>query len=339
MVKRVLFCFEARPLNYNHGVALLSRICKDAGIHVDVLVISELPKFKEYLVGKHYDHIGFSCVALKDYTDSIPFIEYAVEQGFTVSLGGTYFRRDVPTKFDDLCLICRGEGELLPQFILHGDRTIFDTQYVALDLDALPLPDYDLPEMVYDGDIPKLDPGKMIPYYSSRGCIGKCSFCEVQHQTGKVRIRRKVKEDLSALADKYCPDMFFMGDELLPYYDDEWCKSWGDFRHPFYCYIRADITEERLLWLIDRGMVGCAFGVESGDETYRNEVLGKGLLDSEIFRTAKILREYGKHFVHFYMLGTEKETFAIKAKTNRFKESLGGVPIVFGFTKISYGTR
>lgn len=337
MVKRVLFCFEARPLTYNHGVALLSALCRDSGILVDVLVISELNRFKSYLAGKHYDLVGFSCVALKDYQDCIPFIEASVAMGYTVALGGTYFRRNVVTQFDGSdVLICRGEGELLPQFILHGDRTIFDTRYLHSDLESLPLPELEAP-MVYDGDIPDLDPGKMVPYYSSRGCIGQCTFCEVRHQSGVIRIRRRVEEDLTYLVGKYEPDMIFMGDELLPYYDDEWCDSWGHFHYPFYCYIRADISEERLLWLIDRGMVGCAFGVESGDEAYRNEVLGKNLMDRDVIRTSRILREHKRHFVHFYMTNTEKETFELKVKTDRFKDTLGGIPIVFDFTKITYG--
>ncbi len=338
MVKRVLFCFYAIPLHYNHGVALLSRLCKDAGIEVDIYMPEDLYLFQEKLRSKKYDLVGFSISILKDFNLCKPYIDLALRNGNEVALGGTFFRRNNPNEYDGRCFICRGEGELLPEFILHGDETIFNTRFVNPDIESLPLPDFEAP-MRYDGDIPRFKPRKMVPYYASRGCIGKCNFCDVQHQTGVVRIRRKAKEDMQNIVNIHSPEMIFIGDETAPYYDDGWRESWEDFKFPFYAYIRADIPKETLLWLIERGMVGCAFGVESGDEAYRNDVLGKNLFDRDIYRTAEILRQHNRHFVHFYMTGTRGETNELKYKTIKFMESIGGYPVLFGYTEVKHDLR
>lgn len=334
--KRVLFCFYPAPIRFNHGVALLSRLCKDAGIDVELCMLDTLSRFQRVITSKPFDLVGFSCSVKKDFLLCEPFIELALMHGNKVALGGTFFRRNNPNVFDGRCLICRGEGELLPQYLLHADTTIFDKQYIHQNIETLPLPDYDL-GMVYDGDIPRFNPGKMLPYYSSRGCPGHCSFCDVRHQNGNlIRIRRKVDSELPDLIRKHRPDLVFLGDETAPYYDREWRESWKDFRHPFYAYIRADITEEQLLWMINRGMAGCAFGVESGDEQYRNEVLMKGLSDKDIYRTVEILKKHDLHFVHFYMQGTKGETFMTRKKTSEMSKHLGGFGMTFSYTHIEH---
>ena len=52
-------------------------------------------------------------------------------------------------------------------------------------------------------------------------------------------------------------------------------------------------------WLIDRGLIGCAFGVESGDERYRNDVLRKGLTDEALWRTVAALNAAGVWFMPY----------------------------------------
>jgi radical SAM superfamily enzyme YgiQ (UPF0313 family) len=338
MVKRILLCFYAAPVHYNHGTALLSRLCRDAGIEVDVAMPEDMVVFQSQIKSKRYDLIGFSCVIERDYMLCKPYIELALNYS-TVALGGPFFRRNNPNEFGGRCLICRGEGELLPDFILRGDDTIFKTRYVHPDIKSLPLP-YFGPPMVFDREIPGFAPRRMVPYYSSRGCFGKCNFCDVRHQTGIFRIRRRVKEDLAFLAEKHKPEMFFIGDETIPYHDADWRESWGDFKFPFFAYIRADIPEILLSWLIDRKMVACAFGVESGDEKYRNEVLGKNLMDKDVYRTAEILKKAGVHFVHFYMCGTKQETNELRYKTIQFMNGIGGgMPLLFNYRETIHDSR
>jgi radical SAM superfamily enzyme YgiQ (UPF0313 family) len=339
MSKKVLFCFMPIPVNWNNGIAVLSSLCKARGIETELYRLQYFNDFVEHIRGKEYDLICFSFVIGIDFNRSCRFVDAALMFGFKVALGGTYLRRNTPNQFDGRCLICRGEGELLPDYILNGDTTIFDTQYIHPDIEDLPLPDYDLfKDTPYDREIPGFNGGYTIPYYSSRGCPWKCSFCEVNHQTGTVRIRRTVEKDLRHIIDTYHPDTLFLGDETTPYYDKGWRESWGELRFPFFAYIRADIKEDQLLWMIDRGMKGCAFGVESGDEEYRNKELGKNLSDDQIYRTVALLKKHNVHFVHFYMAGTKNETNRIKMSTYKMSRALGGEPIIFDYANLVYNT-
>lgn len=333
MVKRILFCFYPLYVKYNHGVALLSSLCKSSGIETDLYILDSIENFAEYLKLTSADYVSFSCVTAHDYKKCIPFMQAAKKAGKTVLLGGVYVRRgtpiDAPADY-----ICRGEGETLPDFILNGDDRLFREKMLCEDINALPLPDYEMFR-----DIPfersHLLKGKyVLPYYSSRGCPYRCPFCEVSLQPEVLRFRYKVKEDLQYLLKKYQPDLFFIGDELLPYYNERWRDSWEDFSYPFFAYIRADISPYQLEWLIQRGMIACAFGIESGDEKYRNEVLGKRLMDADIYRTAELLNKHGVKHVTFYMTDTPKETFAIKAKTYKMAKDLGGYPFIWQYENL-----
>ncbi|MFH0887056.1 MAG: radical SAM protein, partial [bacterium] len=168
----------------------------------------------------------------------------------------------------------------------------------------------------------------------SRGCPYRCSFCQVTMQPDVVRIRTKVDDDLTYLISNYNPGFIHFVDELIPYYDDKWRDSWGRFKHPFIAYIRADIPEKWLIWLKDRGLSGCFFGVESGNEDYRNKVLGKNLLDKDIIRTVALLKEMEIPFMASYMRGTPGESWEMQAQTMALSKILGGYPVFYQYEKI-----
>lgn len=339
MSVKILFCFYPLYVNYNSAIALLSALCKERGIKTDLYILDSPERFLEYLKQHDFDYIAFSCVTEHDYFKCLPFIVEARIISMTrltpILLGGVYIRRGTyiaaPVDY-----ICRGEGEALPEFLLDGKDMLFQAKMLHHDLNALPLPDYEMFKNIpFNRDIPWLKDEKILPYYSSRGCPHACTFCEVKDQTRILRYRYKVKEDLSYLAEQYRPDLFFIGDELLPYYNLKWQASWGDFHHPFVAYIRADIPASQLLWLHEHGLTGCAFGIESGDEQFRNIVLNKGLLDADIYRTVELLNKLGINYAPYFMTGVPGETFSITAKTYKMKEEIGGYPFVFNYEPIN----
>jgi len=149
-----------------------------------------------------------------------------------------------------------------------------------------------------------------------------------------MRIRRKMGEDLSLLSKRHNPDVFFLGDAMLPYHDRRWRESWGDFRHPFVCYIRADIEPETLEWLIERGLIGCAFGVEHGDEHFRNSVLKKHLTDEQLFATVETLQTNDIEYVPFFMTDFPGENFLMKTKTAKMAQKVGGYPVIWKYENL-----
>jgi radical SAM superfamily enzyme YgiQ (UPF0313 family) len=269
-----------------------------------------------------------SCTARPDFERALPFAAVAGECGVCVLWGGP-FGVMMP---DAISPVCRGDGETLPDFLLSGDDRLFREKLTWHDLNALPLPDYELFSGIpFNRGYGILARQNQIPYFSSRGCPYGCSFCLVRYQSQAVRVRTMVEEDLTGLVERYKPDLIFMGDALLPYYSEAWRNSWGNFRHPFFAYIHAGIDPASLGWLIDRGLCACSFGVESGDERHRNEVLGKSLSDEQLWRTVETLKRHNIGFVPFYMTHSPGETFMIRKKTHDLKEKIGGFPVVWDY--------
>jgi radical SAM superfamily enzyme YgiQ (UPF0313 family) len=69
--------------------------------------------------------------------------------------------------------------------------------------------------------------------------------------------------------------------------------------------------------------------VESGNEQYRNEVLGKQLSDKQIRTTVDLLNEMGIPFMASYMRGMPGETWEMQAETVKMSREIAGYP-VFG---------
>jgi radical SAM superfamily enzyme YgiQ (UPF0313 family) len=158
-------------------------------------------------------------------------------------------------------------------------------------------------------------------------------FCQIRLQP-RARVRTKVAEDLGQLIDRYHPDWVFISDALLPYWSQAWKDSWQDLRVPFVGYIRADIKPDHLDWLIDRGMIGTGFGIESADETHRNMVLKKAISDDEIERTVRHLKARGAWFVPFFMTGTPGETFDHRVKTARMARTMSPYSITWAYEEL-----
>jgi len=133
------------------------------------------------------------------------------------------------------------------------------------------------------------------------------------------------------LQDKFKPDLFYILDELLPYYNSSWRKQWENNFYSYMCYIRADISSEQLNFLCDTGLRVTAFGIESGDEEYRNNILNKNLFDKDIFRTISILNKREIKYIPFFMYNSPFETLKIKENTRLMLKKIGGFPIIWEY--------
>lgn len=328
---RVMFAFYPSHIRYNHGLSLLSALCKQRGIAVDLHLLGDRERFRGGLRETHYDHVCLSCTARIDFERSLPFAVIAGESGASVLWGGPW----AVMMPDSLPRVCRGDGETLPDFLLSGDDTLFREKLTLRDLNALPLPDYELfAGIPFSRGYGILEKKVQLPYFSSRGCPYECTFCLTRFQSQPPRVRTRVKEDLTELTEIYKPDLIFMGDALLPYWSRAWRESWGDFRYPFFAYIHAGIDQANLGWLIDRGLSACSFGIESGDERHRNEVLGKSLTDEQLWRTVETLKRHNIPFVPFYMTHSPGETFMIRKKTHDLKDKVGGFPVIWEYEQL-----
>ena len=335
-MKTVLLAYYPLKVRYNYGIILLSAILNRVDIKTFILQLNDLTEIEKVIRETKADYIGFGLVTGKEYDYCLPFMREAKETGIPVMVGGIYVRRGSYIDPKAVDYICRGEGEILEDFILNGETDVFDKPYLHKDITNLPLPNYNhLTGFEFDRDIPFLKGIKILPYHSSRGCPYQCSFCEVRFQPKKIRIKTTIKEDLNYIQNTYKPTLIHIMDELVPYYDNGWCSQIEDTGINFMAYIRADISQEKLEFLMKNGLRVAIFGVESGDEKYRNEILKKDLYDEDIYRTTAILKINNIPYIPFYMLGGPYETDEIRGKTIGMARGLGGFPVVWQYEDLS----
>ncbi len=128
-MKRILFLYYPLKVHYNHGVSLLASILREKGIEVFVVELNPLTDIQEIVTENNIDFIGFSIVASQEYNLCLPYMIDAKQIGKPVLVGGVYVRRGA---YIDPCAvdyICRGEGEILADFILEGKTEIFKKPY------------------------------------------------------------------------------------------------------------------------------------------------------------------------------------------------------------------
>jgi radical SAM superfamily enzyme YgiQ (UPF0313 family) len=328
MPNSILFSYHPTHVIYNHGCSLLTAICKNAGIDADYEPL--WPGWFEKMT--RYDIIGFSFVCGDDYLLSVPYMKAAKAIGKEILAGGVYARRGAYIDLSLVDHICRGEAEIIDDYIWTGDTSVFEKPYYQESIDGLSMPDLShVCGFEFHRGLPFLKGARIIPYQTSRGCPYLCNFCEVQFQPKGVRMKHTIAQDLTKLNDKYGPDLFFLMDELPPYYSEEWRDQWKDIYFPFHAYIRADIKPEHLEFLIDHGMKIAGFGVESGDERYRNEVLKKNLTDFELFRTVKMLEKRNVLYIPFYMGDMPGETEKEKQATMDMIPKVGGYALLWQY--------
>lgn len=322
---KIVFAYLPLKVRYNHGVSILSAICREKGINSYIVPIER--DFQKRIEFINPDWVCFSFVCEHDYYESMAVV-VETKKNFKTMAGGVYIRKGSwvkPGLFDQVCC---GEGERLPEYFLNGDESVLEDHHQE-NIDTMA--DYSqVSGYEFGRDIPFLQGLKIIPYSSSRGCPYTCNFCDSQYQSKDVRIKTTIRQDLDLLYEKTTPDIFVFLDELLPYYREDWRQQMEGNKYSFQCYIRADIKPAHLLFLIENGMKVCAFGVES-TEKHRNEILGKGLNDKDLFLTVEILNSYGIKYVPFYMSEAPFETDEIIDGRNELIKKVGGYPIVWQY--------
>jgi radical SAM superfamily enzyme YgiQ (UPF0313 family) len=173
---------------------------------------------------------------------------------------------------------------------------------------------------------------------ASRGCPYDCTFC-FNHQfaeiyRGKGRLVRHrspasvIAEIEHAARTRRIERVYFSDDtftlhrawlkEFLPLYGTTFNRL------PFHCLVRINQIDDRLAGMMrDNGCETVFFGIESGDEGYRNRVLGKGIADEDIRRGAAILKKQGITFRTYNIVGFPGETFAQAMKTVQLNIDIG----------------
>lgn len=263
------------------------------------------------------------------------------EHGLRTLYGGphtTFFPEFIEE--DGVDVICLGEGEdaaleLLDSLDAGKDITGIKNLYVKSegkihrniirdlrpDIDSYPFCDRDL-----YGELAHGTDKSVKNVITSRGCVYKCTFCfeesmkALYRDKGRyVRFRsvRSVIEELRGIRSGHGPRTIYFCDDVFGI-DKKWLYEFLDIYKreiglEFFCLIRADIAasdEEYSKRLFDAGCRVVFFGIETGSERLRNEVLKKGLSDAAIYKAAENLHAAGIKFRTYNILGLPDETLS-----------------------------
>lgn len=324
------------------GILYLATILNNEGIETKAMdlvpieinikdVLKEISKEKPLVIG-----LTGTTPQIKGIVQLGKAIKERFKDRVKLGLGGPeassdqFFLKSFP--FFDFVLI--GDGEItFPKIVkkIINKEKIDRINYgeIVKDLDKLPFPDRSLlADEPYKGTYGS----NFVNMHTSRGCPFNCIYCSSPVESRSATRFRSPQNVLTEIQDcilKYQTKFVIFTDDTFTLRKDrveEICQeilkrkiniNWN-------CETRANLVDEKMLRLMKKA--GCNeiyFGVESGSERIRNEIINKKVTNKEIFDSLSICRKIGITTNIFLMVGfpteTEKELqetfdFPFKAK-------------------------
>ena len=182
------------------------------------------------------------------------------------------------------------------------------TGEAILDLDTIPFPDKKL-----------INRQKYSQYESmmfSRGCPYHCYYCSRPSISKKVRYRsvsNLIKEIKSVY--KYCQGKIDFQDDTFTLNRGkviDFCKEVTEenLNLDWRCNTRIDLVDEELLAAMKKA--GCSlihFGIESGNEKIRKEIVNKGqFTNKQIYKVFNWCKKYKIKVAGYFMIGHPEES-------------------------------
>lgn len=156
---------------------------------------------------------------------------------------------------------------------------------------------------------------------ASRGCPFNCYYCSRPCISNLVRYRSvdNLIEEMDLLYDQCGGDYLFQDDSLTinKEFIKEFCQKLNQSKRKYRWagYTRVDLVDEELLKLMSTsGCYSLTFGIESGDEKIRNEIVLKRFSNQRIIDTVKLCNKYHIEANGFFMFEhpTEKPKNLLK---------------------------
>ncbi|MFH1459862.1 MAG: radical SAM protein [Candidatus Omnitrophota bacterium] len=187
---------------------------------------------------------------------------------------------------------------------------------ITEDLDSLPFPARHLikPEIYLREEQMKYEvPSAGI--LGSRGCPFKCIFCCIPVIGFKLRLRsaKNIVDEMEQVYDQ-CQGSYGFNDDcftLNKKYIMDFCQEVIDrkLKIKFIASTRASVVDDEVAKALRRaGCYELYFGVESGNERIRNEIIKKKVDDQQITKAVELCRKYRIMSNLFLMVGFPTET-------------------------------
>lgn len=340
------------------GFMYLSAVLKEAGHEVHFIDAGLDPEWEEKAVALAPDVVGYSVIT----GNSDFFLEanhrLKARMDFLSLWGGphpTFFPEWIEEEGVDALCIGEGEGaivDLADTLQAGGDITSIANLHVKTDdgvvrncprhliqdLDSIPFPDRGLIE-----GYPQYKYASGRAVIASRGCPYKCTFCfnsrwqEIYKGKGRYTRFRSVdnivEECLRHADDPWVETILFKDDlfAIQKTFVAEFSEVYGRrVGLPFIANVRADrLTEEMVVQLAGAGARVLQFGIESGNERVRKEILGRDMKREVLVRAGRWLRDNGIKAYTYNIVGIPGETPEEAMETLELNAEVGADMAVF----------
>ncbi len=237
-------------------------------------------------------------------------------------------------------LVVRGDGERPMAAIVAGrpwdtiesvsflraDGTVCHTppQAIEMDLDQYPMPAYHL--INFDRYFPSATSYRNLPAINvimTRGCPGKCTFCNSAMTTLRWRSPKAVFEQIQVLRERY-------GIRQVQFFDDtftanrqgvlELCRLIRDHQLDitFSCYARGDcFSDEMAKALKSAGCHQVMVGIETGSERIM-KVIQKPINKQKYADVVRIAHAHGIEVRAGFIIGNMEETWETMEESLQF---------------------
>lgn len=351
-MKKLLFLQE-NPIYEALGIHALAGIVKASGHECDLLIESEELHFIDKIKEAKPDLLAFSFMTRQQEwaINTINRIKKKIPD-VPILIGGTH-----PTMYPETLghceadFLCVGEGEGPTVDLLNrlndggrtdnipnihakknGELVKNEIRQLMTNWDDLPLPD----RTVYKR-YPFLQEIPLKRFITSFGCAFKCSFCYINNYReaykGKGKFfRRKsiprVIKEMKFVQDNYPLKRLHYVDDIFSL-DREWVEEFLPVYHkeigvPWSANIWiAHMNEDMVRLFKENGCVGLTFGVESGNEQTRRNLIDKNLADETYIKHCGYLKKYKIPFHTGNIIGLPGEGLEKAFETARFNRKIG----------------
>ncbi len=334
------------------GIMALSAVLKENGFLTEVFVIQgEKDSIVDSILNYIPDIVACS-VMTPGFGIAMEIVNKlkAINQKLFVIIGGPHptFYNDIIYKEDNIDAICLGEGEhALLELCLSLQKGAVNTKIknlwikqngnivknnlgdLVVDLDSLPIPDYDL----YFRKYPVLAE-REIKFIMGRGCPFNCSYCfnkDMKKLYGgdwvRFKSNKKMIKDIKEISSEYPArwisfhdDTFNVGKKRLKAFLELYKKEIGK---PFLCRIRIDLTDEEQIELLKQaGVDKIVVGIEHGDEVFRKKMLNRDMSNKQIVKFGKWVRSRNIRLQTNNIIGFPEETIDLAFSTVEINQKI-----------------
>ncbi len=317
------------------GVAYLNGAATEKGHAFKLHLYTKLRPLLDSITKEKPDLIGFTCMT--SFVTEVCTLAGKIKEEFQIPIiiGGPHASL-CPEIIDEgpFDIVCRGEGELALVDLLDAidareDYTAIRNLWVKQDgnvfkneprpliepLDQLPLIDWSCYEGTPVQDFPPM-------VHPIRGCPYSCTYCfnEATRRMYKglgsyirhFSVERTI-EEVNAALRYFSPSPVVFNSDVLGL-DLDWMEKMLDAYtaatdRPFFFLIHPERITERCVDILTRhNCCGVAFGVESGSERVRREVLNRHYSNELLLEVAERLHKRGIGFRSYNIVGIPTET-------------------------------